>query len=100
MPRQSDLNLVGKRVQLLLQYYKTGPSGCELLLTQILGARAIISQVSMRRQDFIPQLCSPSNQKRDFLKDQLLMTLPIECIYHLQMEYTKSTAIVILKSIG
>jgi hypothetical protein len=63
------LNLAGTGVQLMYVDNAEGATENELLLTQILGPRVIISQVSMRRQDFIPQLYFPRNQKRDFLKD-------------------------------
>jgi hypothetical protein len=62
-----DLNLADKWVQLVFLKWDQDVVNC--FLTHILGPRVIISQVSMRRQDFIPHLCSPSNQKRDFLKD-------------------------------
>jgi hypothetical protein len=63
------LNLAGRGVQLMYLDNAEGATESELLLTQILGRRVIISQVSMRRQDLIPQLYSLRNQKRDFLKD-------------------------------
>jgi hypothetical protein len=62
------LNLAGTGVQLMYLDNAEGATDNELLLTQILGPRVIISQVSMRRQDLI-QLYFPRNQKSDFLKD-------------------------------